>query len=343
MIKTCGFDPNITILQHHKMLDQIRRPIASDLEAFDKFVANEFQSENPLIAAMLKDAMSSRGKGIRPTIVMLSAALNSTAGVVSRRAWVAAMMVEMIHVASLIHDDVIDDADTRRGKPSLNAIWQSKRAVLTGDYILARNLSIGLSSGQFDIVTHVVKAIAILCEGELIQDDCARRQAMTRDEYISIIAKKTASLISISASVGAMAAGAKPKDVERMKMFGEYIGMAFQIQDDILDYTPTADTGKPSNNDLREGKITLPLLAIIERGDESLNKRIMVLLATCHNDPAAIAELTDIVTHGGGVDFAREVMAAYISKATQILAEYPDSEYRTALMNLCAFITERNK
>ncbi|MFI3301976.1 MAG: polyprenyl synthetase family protein [Rikenellaceae bacterium] len=324
------------------ILDKIRKPILPDLEGFDKFVAQEFRSDNPLIATILRDAMSSRGKGVRPTIVMLCAALNSATGVVSRRAWVAAMMVEMIHLASLIHDDVIDEADTRRGKPSLNAVWQSKRAVLTGDYILARNLSIGLSSGQFDIVSHVVKAIAILCEGEFIQDDCARRQIMTRDEYIRIISKKTASLISISASAGAMAAGASGKQVEKMKYFGEAVGMAFQIQDDILDYTHDAHTGKPTNNDLREGKITLPLLAILERGDDNLNAQIMELLAKCGNDESAVETLHDIVTREGGVDFARQVMTAYIDKATQILAQYPEGEHRTALMNLCAFITQRD-
>ncbi len=324
------------------ILDQIRKPIALDLEAFDNYVAEQFQSDNPLVDIMLQDAMSSRGKGVRPTLVMLCAALNSSAGIVSRRAWVAAMMVEMIHVASLIHDDVIDDADTRRGRPSLNALWQSKRAVLTGDYILAKNLSIGLSSGQYDIVSHIVKAIAILCEGEVIQDDCARRQAMTREEYLRIIAKKTASLISISASAGAMAAGASAKRVERMRYFGEAIGMAFQIQDDILDYTPSANTGKPTNNDLREGKITLPMLAILERGDETLNTQMMELLAQCGRNEDAVDELQKIVTENKGVDFAREVMSAYIAKATAILAEYPDSEYRSALMNLCVFITERN-
>ncbi len=323
-------------------IEQIRKPIYADLENFDRFIDEEFRSENPLVATMLKDAMSSRGKGVRPTIVMLCAALNSSAGIVGRRAWIAAMMVEMIHLSSLIHDDVIDDADTRRGRPSMNALWQSKRAVLTGDYILARNISIGLSSGQFDIVTHIVKAIAILCEGEIIQDDCARRQAMSREEYLQIISKKTASLISISASAGAMSAGAKGDRVDKMRRFGESVGMAFQIQDDILDYTPEANTGKPSNNDLREGKITLPLLAIMERGDVELNSKINTLLKACPTDVRAIDELQSIVVQSGGVDFARSVMNEYISKATQILAEYPSSEYRTALMNLCAFITERN-
>ncbi len=323
-------------------LDKIRKPIASDLEAFNKFVAEEFKSENPLIAAVLRDAMSSRGKGVRPTIVMLCAAMNSKSGIVGRRAWVAAMMVEMIHLASLIHDDVIDEANTRRGKPSFNALWQSKRAVLTGDYILARNLSIGLSSGQFDIVSHVVNAIPVLCEGELMQDDCARRQAITRDEYIRIILKKTASLISISASAGALSSGATPQRVELMKQFGEAVGMAFQIQDDILDYTHDSNTGKPSNNDLREGKITLPLLAILERGDEVINAKIMELLAKCRTDESAVDSLHGIVIDEGGVDFAREVMTAYINKATQILAQYPESEYRTALINLCVFITQRD-
>ncbi len=323
-------------------LDIIREPITSELRDFDEFIEKEFRSENPLIATMLRDAMSSRGKGVRPTIVMLCAALNSATGSVGRRAWIAAMMVEMIHLSSLIHDDVIDESPTRRGKPSMNALWQSKRAVLTGDYILARNISIGLSSGQFDIVSHVVKAIAILCEGEFIQDDCARRQACSREEYLQIIAKKTASLISISASAGAISAGANGEKVEQMRRFGQAVGMAFQIQDDILDYTPTAETGKPTAADIREGKITLPLLVVMERGDEALNEKIKTLLNACGTDDYAVQELQQIVIDNGGVDFAREVMAEYISRAVQILATYADSAYRTALVNLCTFITERN-
>ncbi len=324
-------------------LDLIRQPITADLEAFDSFVANEFRSENPIVGNMLRDAMSSRGKAIRPIIVMLSAALNSTAGIVSRRAWIAAMMVEMIHVASLIHDDVIDEADTRRGKPSLNAVWQSKRAVLTGDYILARNIDIALSSGQYDLTTHIFKAIAILCEGEIIQDDCARRLSMTREDYLRIIGKKTASLISISASAGAMAAGASAQRVDDMRRFGEYIGMAFQIQDDILDYSRTAQTGKPTNNDLREGKITLPLLVVLEQSDEEQRTEILRLLSECHNNEESLDRLQSIVEEHGGVEFSTQVMGAYIAKATEILSQYPESEYRTAMMNLCAFITERNK
>ena len=157
-------------------LEAIRQPVERDLQAFDAFVAQNISAEGELLSDMLRYALSSRGKGIRPTIVMLSAALNAPRGVAAgRRVHLAAMLVEMIHVASLIHDDVIDESDTRRGRPSVNARWQSHRAVLLGDYILARNLSIGMSSGQYDLVTHVCNSMATLCEGEALQSDCAAR------------------------------------------------------------------------------------------------------------------------------------------------------------------------
>lgn len=324
-------------------LEQIQKPIESDLRLFDSFVGEQFKCDDDVLAPMLRDALSSRGKGVRPLLVMLSAGLNSKAGVVSRRAWVAALMVEMIHLASLIHDDVIDESPMRRGKPSLNALWQSKRAVLTGDYILGRSLSIALSIGQYDIVTHITRAISILCEGELLQDDLARKLTMTREGYLQIISKKTASLLAISASAGALAAGASPIEVDRMRSFGEAIGMAFQIQDDILDYSPNAQSGKPVNNDIREGKITLPLLAVMERAPEREREEILKKLASAHEDEGMVEYLQQRVEEGGGVEFARQVMQAYLEKATKILADYPESEFRSALINLALFITERNK
>ncbi|MFI3324148.1 MAG: polyprenyl synthetase family protein [Rikenellaceae bacterium] len=322
-------------------LNDIKAPIASDLAGFDNFIAEQFKAESPLLSQMLTYALSSRGKGVRPLVVMLSAALNSPAHIVSRRAWVAATMVEMIHLSSLIHDDVIDNSDSRRGKPSLNAMWQSRKSILVGDYILGRTLTLGMSSGQYDIVAHIAKSISILCEGEVIQDDFAAKHTMTREAYIDIIHKKTASLISISASAGALSAGASPSAVDKMRRFGEAIGMAFQIQDDILDYSPEAKTGKPSNGDLREGKVTLPLLYIIENSTEEQVAQITQLLSACKEDAAAIDTLQKMVEQGGGIEFATSVMRAYIDKATAILAQYEESEYRTALMNLCAFICER--
>ncbi len=322
-------------------LDQIKAPIVKDLEQFDNFISEQFKADSPLLSQMLTYALSSRGKGIRPLIVMLSAAMNSQAGTVSRRAWVAATMVEMIHLASLIHDDVIDNADMRRSKPSLNAQWQSRKSILVGDYILGRTLTVGMSSGQYDLVAHISKSIAILCEGEVIQDDFASRHTMTRQAYIDIIFKKSASLISIAASAGALSAGATPENVAQMRRFGEAIGMAFQIQDDILDYTPSANTGKPSNGDLREGKVTLPLLAILEQSSDEQRDEITALLPKCKEDEAVIAKLQKMVEDGGGIEFATDVMNGYLEKAIAVLANYPESEYRKSLMELCTFITQR--
>ncbi len=324
-------------------LSQIQKPIEESLAEFDKFVEEQFKTDNPILGEMLIDALSSRGKGIRPMLVMLCAGLTSAGGVVTRRAHIAAMMVEMIHLSSLIHDDVIDEALMRRGKPSMNAKWQSKRAVLTGDYILARNISIGLQSGQFDLVTHTVGAIATLCEGEVIQDDFARRHTMTREGYLSIIAKKTASLISISASAGAKAAGASTESINLMREFGRAVGMAFQIQDDILDYTPTSNSGKATYQDLSEGKITLPLLILLERESEEERERILKLVQNAVSDDEAIRQIALYVEQGGGVELAREVMQAYIGRATAVLGEFAKSDYRAALVNLCAYITQRDR
>ena len=191
-------------------LDMIRKPVEGDLEAFEQFIPQKFTADGTLLSEMLDYALSARGKGIRPMTVLLSAALNAPAGQRSGglRALLAATLVEMIHVASLIHDDVIDESDMRRGRASVNARWQSRNAVVVGDYILAKNMDLGLKSGQFDLVTHVCGAIATLCEGEILQNDKANRQEMTRASYLDIIYKKTACLIGVSASAGALAVGA---------------------------------------------------------------------------------------------------------------------------------------
>lgn len=326
-------------------LDMIRKPIAADLEAFDGFVARNFTAEGDLLSGMLRYALSSRGKGIRPMVVLLSAGLNSAVKgeTVGRRAYLAAMLVEMIHVASLIHDDVIDEADTRRGKASVNARWQSHKAVILGDYILAKNMNIGLTSGQFDLVTHVCGSMAALCEGEILQSERAEKGDMTRAAYLDIIRKKTASLIGVSASAGAMAAGAPRERIALMQRFGEALGMAFQIQDDILDYTRTAHTGKPVNNDLREHKVTLPLLAVLERVDEKRRAALLERLSRCDRDETEVEYLQHTVENEGGLAVAGEVMQEYLSRAAAMLSDYESSEYRAALVNLCAYIAERDR
>ncbi|MBR5465164.1 MAG: polyprenyl synthetase family protein [Alistipes sp.] len=326
-------------------LDAIRQPVTKELDAYEAFLERQFTAEGDLLNNMLRHALSSRGKGVRPMLVALSAAMNArTSGATgSPRVSLAAMLVEMIHTASLIHDDVIDESDERRGRPSANAIWQSHKAVLLGDYILARNMSIGFESGQFDLVAHICGRMATLCEGELLQADCASKQNMTRNTYLDIIYKKTATLLGVSASAGALAVGATRDKVTTMRRFGEALGMAFQIQDDILDYTPNAETGKPRGNDLREGKITLPLLILLDRADDACRNALLDQLRRCHEDESQVEEIQRIVLDEGALQEAQLVMQGYIERAVRMLSEYPDTPYRTSLIHLCSFVAERNK
>ena len=325
-------------------IDSIRKPIEKELDEFETFVRSHFRADDGLLAEMLEYVMSSRGKGIRPMITILSASINSTSGYVGKRTYLAAMLVEMIHVASLIHDDVIDEADMRRGRASVNARWQSRNAVLAGDYILARNMDIGMSSGQFDLVSHIIKCIAVLCEGEILQSDHTSKMNTSREDYLEIIRRKTASLISVSASAGALSAGASAERVANMRRFGEALGMAFQISDDILDYTsPSSVTGKPANADLYERKITLPLIEVLEQADEEHRKEIMKALAACPDNPEMVKFVSETVERNGGIERAREVMKAYLQRAMSILADYEASPARNALMDLCTYVGERNK
>lgn len=326
-------------------LDNIRKPILNELAKFDEFVTKQFTAEGELMAEMLSYALSSQGKGIRPMLVLLSANMNlssSTMGV-GPRTYLAAMLVEMTHVTSLIHDDVIDESDTRRGKPSISGRWQSKKAVILGDYILAKNLSIGMASGQYDLVSHVCNFMTLLCEGEMLQDECATKSTISRQSYLDVIKKKTASLISVSTSVGAIAVKAPSDRVELMQRFGNALGMAFQIKDDILDYTRSANTGKPSNNDLREHKITLPLLMILEKVSEERCAELLKKLSLCHEDEECVDYLQYIVENEAGLSMAAGLMHQYIEQATSILSQYEPSIYRDSLINLCAYIAERDR
>ena len=330
-------------------IDDIRQPISADLKAFDEFVAENFIAEGEMLREMLTYALSSRGKGIRPILTMLSALTcvpdtpNPEVRHCSKRTYLAALMLEMIHTASLIHDDVLDSADERRGKPSVNAKWQSNLAIILGDYILARTMSLGMASAQYDLVSYVGSAMAALCEGEVLQSQHARNFDTTRDDYFAIIYQNTASLLGVCAALGAMSVGAPRGDVDRMRKFGEAIGIAFQIQDDILDYNRANNTGKPANNDLREHKITLPMIEVMEQKSEAERKEMIELLKRCDSDEAALDTLHNIVVEGGGMERASETMQAYLSRAMHLIAKYEDTPYRKALLDLCTFVAERDK
>lgn len=312
------------------------------------------RSDNPLVGGMLDYILQNGGKGVRPILVLLAAAANDPkiddkASKIGPRTYLGAMLVEMMHTASLVHDDVIDHSDLRRGKPSGQAKWGSRSAVIMGDFILARSLVIGLDSAQYDIVDYVVRAMGELCEGELIQSAQSRSHTMTREIYLDIISKKTAVLFGVSAGVGALSVGAPAEKVAAMRRLGEAVGMAFQIRDDILDFDTLADTGKPSCGDLREGKITLPLLAVLERSTPERRAEILARLplggasgggAVCDED---IDHLHDAVVNEGGLAEAEGVMRAYIARAHSVLAEFGVSPAAEALALLASYAAERKK
>ena len=325
-------------------LDQIRRPIEAQIEEFNDFVRKNFkEGQGTIVGEMLEYILSSRGKGMRPIVVMLAAGATSATGNFGKRTMLAAMLVEMIHVASLIHDDVIDESDYRRGRASVNARWQSRNAVLVGDYILARNMNIGLQSGQYDLLMHIIGAMSTLCEGELIQSDHASKLDTSRDHYLDIIYKKTASLFSVSASVGALSVGASADKVATMRTFGKMLGMAFQIVDDILDFVPNNNTGKPAANDLRERKITLPLIEVLERVSEEEKAEILHHLPLCAESEESVAYIQAKVAEYKGVELARETVQAYLQRAMSALSLCGDSDYCKSMLALCEYVVERDR
>lgn len=323
-------------------LAEIKQPLEKEFAEYAEFVRSTLHSDNEFVSSIMDYIISSHGKGIRPLLVMLCAGIHSRFGI-GKRAYLAAMLVELIHNASLIHDDVVDGSDTRHGKPTVHNKWNARVSVLSGDYILARSYVIGMRSAQFDIVSYITGGIAELVEGELIQSDLNDRRSVTREDYLNIIFKKTATLIGVSAGAGAMASGADSTDVGIARQVGLNLGMAFQIKDDILDYAPSEQTGKSSCADLREGKLTLPLIAILERSSEQERARIIDRVKTAGDNPQAIEEISEFVRREGGMEAAETVMNGYLDNARSIIATYPESPYRRSLYMLCDYIGERER
>lgn len=327
------------------MFADIRRPIGGEIEEYERFLSLHMTSPNEAVDGILGYILDSGGKGFRPVTVLLSAAMHSPSPErgLGMRSYLGAMLVEMMHAASLVHDDVIDESDRRRGKPSVRALWGSRRAVIAGDLLLAKSIAVGLDSAQYDIVDYVTRAMSELCEGELIQSAQSESLEMTREIYIDIIRKKTGTLFGVSAGVGALSVGAPPENVAAMRAFGEWVGMAFQIRDDILDYDTLSDTGKPACNDLREQKITLPLLVILERSTPRRRARLLEMLAATDVEPDNIPRLREAVMEGDGIGEAEKVMHALTERAQSLLCAYPPSPYHDSLKMLASYAAARGK
>lgn len=320
-------------------LKGIKVPIETELSDFHQFFTNQMKSDVFVLNQIIRYLLKTKGKEIRPILVFLSA---KTLGTVSQRAHIAASMVELMHTATLVHDDVVDDADRRRGFLSINKIWKNKAGVLLGDFLLARGLLTALNFNEFELLKVLSDTVQRMSEGELRQLKASKLQNMTREKYFEIISGKTASLISACCECGAIAAGASDSDRKNFKEIGELLGMAFQIRDDLFEYG-VDDVGKPVGNDIAEGKITLPLIEAFVLSSEKRVFQIKKLFKKSRKSSTEIAEIQAFVQESGGLEEAKKIMFNFAEQALEKLKPYPDSEAKHAFIDLIKFVVTRKK
>jgi len=298
------------------------------------------KSSVPLLDRITRYIVKRKGKQMRPLFVFLAAEIS---GGVNDSTYRGASLVELLHTATLVHDDVVDDSNERRGFFSINALWKNKISVLIGDYLLSRGLLLSLDNNDFELLKIVSNAVKEMSEGELLQIEKARRLDIEEDIYYEIIRKKTASLIASCCACGAFSAGNDPEVSNRMKEFGEKVGMAFQIKDDLFDYQKANKTGKPSGLDIRDKKMTLPLIFLINNSSSSEKRKIKNIIKNHNTDPNKVSGLIREVTESGGIDYARKKMIEYRDQAIEILNTFPDSPARRSMAELVVFTTDREK
>jgi len=320
-------------------LEEIKKPIAAELETFEAKFKASMQSSVPLLDRITHYIVKRKGKQIRPMFVFLSASL---CGGITEATYRGAALVELLHTATLVHDDVVDNSYERRGFFSVNALWRNKIAVLVGDFLLSKGLLLSINNGDFGLLKIVSDAVKQMSEGELLQIEKARRLDIDEAVYYEVIRQKTASLIASCCSCGAASAGADAEIVEKMRLFGEKVGIAFQIKDDLFDFG-TDDVGKPLGIDIKEKKITLPLIYALNKASSSEKRRIINLVKNHNEESDKVSEVIDFVRNSGGLDYARSRMDAYQQEAFTILNDLPEHESRDSLQQLVRFTTERKK
>lgn len=321
-------------------IKDIQRPVASHLKRFEPYFNERLQSPNALLTLATNHVFRSRGKLMRPLLVFLSA---QAAGNVDDEAYAAATLIELLHNASLVHDDVVDEAYTRRSQWSLMGLMGSKVAVLVGDFFLARGMSLAVEGKHFEVLAIVSEAVRDLAEGELSQMDHARKLDIDEKAYYEIIRQKTATLIEACTRAGAAAAHAPESVSKALAAYGRALGMAFQIRDDIFDYTPSGIIGKPVLNDIKEQKMTLPLIYALSQASVDERKRFLAQVRRDPKSSATAAEALRLVNDNGGLAYAAQQIDIFASQAKEALAELPDSEARQALSALVDYNTKRKK
>ncbi|MDF0720631.1 MULTISPECIES: polyprenyl synthetase family protein [Chryseobacterium group] len=320
------------------IVEEIKRPIADEMKLFEKKFYESMQSNVPLLDKVTRFIVTTKGKQMRPMFVFLCARL---VGSVNEKTFRGASMIELIHTATLVHDDVVDESFKRRNFFSINALWKNKIAVLVGDYLLSKSVLLSTDHKDFDLLSVIARTIREMSEGELLQLEKARKLDITEEVYYEIIRQKTATLIAACCEIGVLSNDADEQLARKMMEFGTYTGMAFQIKDDLFDYLSSNFIGKPVGIDIKEQKMTLPLIHTLKTASDADRKYFFNTIKRYNNDKKRVKELIEFVKNSGGLDYAMKVMKDYQLKAKLILDEFPDSEAKQSLHLMLDYVIER--
>ena len=322
-----------------KVVERIKEPIYQEMELFEEKFTQSMYSKVALLNRITHFIVNRKGKQMRPMFVFLVAKLLGE-GKVNERTYRGAAVIELIHTATLVHDDVVDDSNKRRGFFSINALWKNKIAVLVGDYLLSKGLLLSIENEDFDLLKIISVAVREMSQGELLQIEKARNLDITEEVYYEIIRQKTATLLAACCALGAQAVDATPKEVEKMHRFGEILGMAFQIKDDLFDYGEQK-IGKPTGIDIKDQKMTLPLIHTLNVVSKAEKRAIINIIKNHNKDKRKILGLIMLVKEKGGFDFAISKMESYRKEALGLLFEFPKNQYRDALELMLNYVIER--
>ncbi|MFD1095081.1 polyprenyl synthetase family protein [Salegentibacter chungangensis] len=324
-----------------KVISQIKLPVEKEMELFEKKFFESMSSKVALLNRITHYIVNRKGKQMRPMFVFLVAKMVSE-GTVNERTYRGASVIELIHTATLVHDDVVDDSNRRRGFFSINALWKNKIAVLVGDYLLSKGLLLSIDNNDFDLLKIISVAVREMSEGELLQIEKARRLDITEAVYYDIIRQKTATLIAACCSLGAASVKPDSNEIAKMRRFGELIGMAFQIKDDLFDYGEEK-IGKPTGIDIKEQKMTLPLIYAINNSDKKEKAWLINSVKNHNKDKKRVQEVICFVKEKGGLDYAVKRMEEFQREALVILEDYPSSPYKDSLELMVNYVIERKK
>ncbi len=318
-------------------MELVKKVVGTELLLFEKKFAEHVKGSNPLLDRIMKFIIKRKGKQMRPMFVLLCA---NVAGGITEKTYRAASLIELLHTATLVHDDVVDNSMLRRNFFSINALWKNKIAVLVGDYLLSKGLILSLENDDYQILKITSRAVKEMSEGELLQMEKARKLDIEEKTYFDIIRGKTSSLLSAACSAGAFSAQDDSETTEYFRQFGEYVGIAFQIKDDLFDYGQD-NIGKPTGIDIKEKKMTLPLIYTLQKADRDIKRKIIYIVKNQNTDKQKVAEVINYVHQSGGIDYSVQKMKEYQAMALAMLDKYPDSPGKSALIELVNYVIDR--